>query len=165
MVETVSSAIVDLTSATTTRAPSSANRIAIARPIPLAEPVTTATRSFKRRHSVLTIAPSQKRRLLFFPAARECVYVTRFDVDRKEARDAATNARRAGVTNPPLDPHQIQLLARLVGVEIDDKQATTLVPQVEPHFALMRSLDGFDARGAEPAGEFRLAPEERDTHV
>lgn len=69
------------------------------------------------------------------------------------------------MTNPTLDPQQIQLLGRLVGVEIDNKQAATLVSQVEPHFALMRSLDGFDTRGAEPAGEFRLQPEERDLNV
>jgi hypothetical protein len=69
------------------------------------------------------------------------------------------------VTNRTLDPQQIQLLGSLVGVEIDDKQAATLVSQAEPHFALMRSLDGFDARGADPAGEFRLQPEERDSNV
>jgi hypothetical protein len=69
------------------------------------------------------------------------------------------------VTNPTLDARQIQLLATLVGVEIDDKQAATLVSQAEPHFALMRSLDSVDARGAEPAGEFRLQPEERDINA
>jgi hypothetical protein len=69
------------------------------------------------------------------------------------------------VTTPTLDPQQIQLLGRLVGVEIDPKQAATLVSQAEPHFALMHSLDTFDARGAEPASEFRLQPEESEADV
>ena len=47
-------------------------------------------------------------------------------------------------------------LARLVGVELGTGRAEALVAQAEPYFAGLRTLDGTEHRGAEPAGEFRL---------
>jgi hypothetical protein len=55
-----------------------------------------------------------------------------------------------------LDPTRMIFLANLVGVELGEQRAAALVPQAEPHFGLMRALDEIDARGAEPAAEFRL---------
>jgi hypothetical protein len=55
-----------------------------------------------------------------------------------------------------LDPAQVAFLARLVGVELGEARAAALAVQAEPHFALLRTLDGLGARGAEPAAEFRL---------
>jgi hypothetical protein len=57
---------------------------------------------------------------------------------------------------PALDSRQIEFLANLVGVELGEDRAAALVAQAEPHFGLMRALDGIDSRGAEPAAEFRL---------
>ena len=47
------------TSASTTAAPASANAIAVARPIPLAAPVTSATLPVKSRVFLLTIVSSR----------------------------------------------------------------------------------------------------------
>jgi hypothetical protein len=57
---------------------------------------------------------------------------------------------------PPLEARQVEFLANLVGVELGEERAAGLVSQAEPHFGLMRALDGIDAKGAEPAAEFRL---------
>lgn len=55
-----------------------------------------------------------------------------------------------------LDADRVEFLAGLVGVELGEERARALVAQAEPHFGLMRALDGIDAQGAEPAAEFRL---------
>jgi hypothetical protein len=55
-----------------------------------------------------------------------------------------------------LDVGKVAFLADLVGVKLGEERAAALVAQAEPLFGLMRALDGIDARGAEPAAEFRL---------
>ena len=55
-----------------------------------------------------------------------------------------------------LIPEQVRILAAAVGVDLDAERAAALVPQAEPHFALLRTLGAVDDRGAEPAAEFRL---------
>jgi hypothetical protein len=62
-----------------------------------------------------------------------------------------------------LTSDRVRFLAALVGVELDEERARGLVAQAEPHFALMRALDGVDPKGAEPAGEFRLDLEREAT--
>ncbi|MDP9357593.1 MAG: hypothetical protein M3R02_20365 [Chloroflexota bacterium] len=58
---------------------------------------------------------------------------------------------------------QVRILAAAAGVELSDERARTLVPQAEPHLALMRAVDAIDHRGVEPAGEFRLDEVRRST--
>jgi Asp-tRNA(Asn)/Glu-tRNA(Gln) amidotransferase C subunit len=72
-----------------------------------------------------------------------------------------TSEREGKVANadaeiPRLNADHVEFLARLAGVELGEERAAGLVPQAEPHFSLMRALDGIDAKGAEPAAEFRL---------
>ncbi|HEY7036524.1 MAG TPA: hypothetical protein VH482_34670 [Thermomicrobiales bacterium] len=55
-----------------------------------------------------------------------------------------------------LDAAKLEFLANLAGVTLGEERAAALVEQAEPHFGLMSALDGIDARGAEPAAEFRL---------
>jgi Asp-tRNA(Asn)/Glu-tRNA(Gln) amidotransferase C subunit len=55
-----------------------------------------------------------------------------------------------------LDAAKIAFLAGLAGVELGEERAAALVAQAEPHFGLMRALNEIEARGAEPAAEFRL---------
>ena len=55
-----------------------------------------------------------------------------------------------------LDAERIAFLARLAGVELGQERAATLVAQAEPYFAGIWALEGINARGAEPAAEFRL---------
>jgi hypothetical protein len=55
-----------------------------------------------------------------------------------------------------LDAVKTEFLASLAGVTLGEERAAALVAQAEPHFGLMSALDGIDARGAEPAAEFRL---------
>lgn len=62
----------------------------------------------------------------------------------------------ANAGKPSLDATRIEFLANLVGVELGEERAEGLVAQAEPHFGLMRALDGIEADGAEPAAEFRL---------
>jgi hypothetical protein len=55
-----------------------------------------------------------------------------------------------------LKADQVAFLASLVGVELGEERAAALVAQAEPYFAGVREIDRIDARGAEPAAEFRL---------
>ena len=55
-----------------------------------------------------------------------------------------------------LTAEQVRALAAAVGVDLGAERAAALVPQAEPHFALMRAIDAIDERGVEPAAEFRL---------
>jgi hypothetical protein len=55
-----------------------------------------------------------------------------------------------------LDAERVAFLASLAGVELGEERAAALVAQAEPYFTGIRALDAIDARGAEPAGEFRL---------
>jgi Asp-tRNA(Asn)/Glu-tRNA(Gln) amidotransferase C subunit len=57
-----------------------------------------------------------------------------------------------------LTPEQVRFLASLAGVELGEERAAALAPQAEQHFTLMCALDAIDARGVEPAAEFRLDP-------
>jgi hypothetical protein len=64
---------------------------------------------------------------------------------------------------PAISVEAVQILAAAAGVELGAERAAALVPQAEPHLGLMREVDGLDARGAEPAGEFRLDAWRRST--
>ena len=55
-----------------------------------------------------------------------------------------------------LTPEQVRILAAAVGVDLDVERATALVPQAEPQFALLGTINAVDERGAEPAAEFPL---------
>jgi hypothetical protein len=55
-----------------------------------------------------------------------------------------------------LDAERVAFLAGLAGIELGEERAAALVAQAEPYFAGIRALDAIDARGVEPAGEFRL---------
>jgi hypothetical protein len=55
-----------------------------------------------------------------------------------------------------LDAEKIEFLASLAGVTLGEERAAALVAQAEPHFGLMTALDSTNARGVEPAAEFRL---------
>ncbi len=58
---------------------------------------------------------------------------------------------------------QVRILAAAAGVELSDERARALVPQAEPHLALMGAVDAIDHRGVEPAAEFRLDEVRRST--
>jgi hypothetical protein len=51
---------------------------------------------------------------------------------------------------------QLRAMAAAIGVDLSDERATALVPQAEPHFALLRALDAVVEANIEPAAEFRL---------
>ena len=51
---------------------------------------------------------------------------------------------------------QLRAMAAAVGVALSDERAAALVPQAEPHFALLRALDAVIEASTEPAAEFRL---------
>ena len=55
-----------------------------------------------------------------------------------------------------IEPELVRALAAAAGVSLSDARAAALVPQAEPHFALLRELDAIADPGAEPAAAFRL---------
>ena len=62
--------------------------------------------------------------------------------------------------NQPTAEHvtaeQIRILAAAAGLSLDEERAATLAPQADQHFARLRAIAQLDARGAEPAAEWRL---------
>jgi hypothetical protein len=75
-------------------------------------------------------------------------------------RHPATIAKRESqMTDTPTDAEaaaQLRAMAAAVGVDLTDERAVALVPQAEPHFALLRALDAVVEASTEPAAEFRL---------
>ena len=59
-------------------------------------------------------------------------------------------------TAEPLTAQQIRTLAAAAGLDLDEERAAVLAPQADQHFALLRAIAQLDARGAEPAAEWRL---------
>jgi hypothetical protein len=55
-----------------------------------------------------------------------------------------------------IDADLLRGMAAAIGVTLSDERATALVPQAEPHFALLRALDGVAEPATEPAAEFHL---------
>lgn len=61
-----------------------------------------------------------------------------------------------GTNADGLEPDAIRTIAHLAGIELSNERVSALVPQVEAHLQLMKSVIIIDARATEPALELRL---------
>lgn len=68
------------------------------------------------------------------------------------------SAEPARSTSGRLPKDAVRSLARMVGIELSEERIRALMPQLESHMALMQSINGLDAAGAEPAVELHLSP-------
>jgi hypothetical protein len=55
-----------------------------------------------------------------------------------------------------VEPGILRDLAAAAGLSLTDDRTTALLPQAEPHFALLRELDSVADSSSEPAAEFHL---------
>lgn len=62
-----------------------------------------------------------------------------------------------------VDAALLRDLASLVGIDLGEERARTLVAQAIPHLAMLRQLDRITVPTIEPAAEFRLDRSTRST--